>query len=63
MHLLVQFMEITKISLTKILRLTPKNVYGLTKKLNEEIADIYSSLYKMKFIGLRFFTVFGEWGR
>ena len=30
---------------------------------NEEIANIYSKKYKTKFIGLRFFTVFGELGR
>ena len=43
--------------------LYPKNVYALSKKNNEEIANIYSKKYKTKFIGLRFFTVFGELGR
>jgi UDP-glucuronate 4-epimerase len=43
--------------------LKPKNVYGLTKKFNEEMAEIYSKSYNLKLIGLRFFTVFGEWGR
>jgi len=43
--------------------LKPKNMYGLTKKFNEEMAEIYSNDYKLKLIGLRFFTVFGEWGR
>lgn len=43
--------------------LYPKNVYALSKKNNEEIASIYSKKYKTKFIGLRFFTVFGELGR
>jgi UDP-glucuronate 4-epimerase len=43
--------------------LKPKNIYGLTKKFNEEMADIYSRSYNLKLIGLRFFTVFGEWGR
>lgn len=52
-----------KFPLNEKLHIKPKNVYGLTKKFNEEIAEIYSSLYKIKFIGLRFFTVFGEWGR
>jgi UDP-glucuronate 4-epimerase len=52
-----------KFPLKEELNIKPKNVYGLTKKFNEEIAEIYSSLYKIKFIGLRFFTVFGEWGR
>ena len=43
--------------------LYPKNVYALSKKNNEEIANIYSKKYKTKFIGLRFLTVFGELGR
>ena len=43
--------------------LNPKNFYGLTKKNNEEMANIYSNLYKMNICGLRFFTVYGEWGR
>ena len=41
----------------------PKNVYGLTKKLNEIIAEYYYRKFKTKIIGLRFFTVYGEWGR
>jgi UDP-glucuronate 4-epimerase len=43
--------------------LKPKNINGLTKKFNEEMADIYSKSYGLKLNGLRFFTVFGEWGR
>jgi len=43
--------------------INPKNVYALTKKFNEEISEVYSNFYKMKIIGLRFFTVYGEWGR
>ena len=43
--------------------ITPKNLYGLTKKFNEELAEIYSNFYNMKFVGLRFFTIYGEWGR
>ena len=43
--------------------LNPINIYGLTKKFNEELADIYSKTYKMNFVGLRFFTVYGPWGR
>ena len=43
--------------------LHPKNIYALSKKNNEEIANVYSKKYKTKFIGLRFFTVFGELGR
>lgn len=43
--------------------LKPKNIYALTKKNNEEIAELYYQIYKMKSVGLRFFTVFGEYGR
>ena len=41
----------------------PTNTYSLSKKNNEEIAEIYSNYYKIKFVGLRFFTIYGEWGR
>jgi UDP-glucuronate 4-epimerase len=37
--------------------------YGTTKKLNELLAQSYSTLYKMNCIGLRFFTVYGSWAR
>ena len=43
--------------------LRPKNIYGLSKKINEEIANIYSKQFKMNCTGLRFFTIYGEWGR
>jgi UDP-glucuronate 4-epimerase len=43
--------------------LNPKNIYGLTKKFNEEMAINFSKYYNLRLIGLRFFTVFGEWGR
>jgi len=43
--------------------LNPKNIYGLSKKINEEISALDNFKGKMKIIGLRFFTVFGEWGR
>ena len=39
------------------------HLYGLSKKFNEELAEVYSNFYKMKFTGLRLFTVYGEWGR
>lgn len=41
----------------------PKNIYGLSKKFNEDLVKIYSQNIPTKFIGLRFFTVYGEWGR
>ena len=43
--------------------LRPKNIYGLSKKFNEELISVYSGSAKTKFIGLRFFTLYGEWGR
>jgi len=42
---------------------SPANFYGATKKANELMAYAYHSLFKMKLIGLRFFTVYGPWGR
>jgi len=42
---------------------TPINLYGATKKANELMAYAYHALYGMKMIGLRFFTVYGPWGR
>ena len=41
----------------------PKNFYSFSKKTNEDMAEIYSRQYKFKAIGLRFFTVYGEFGR
>lgn len=41
----------------------PKNIYGFSKKLNEITADFYSKQYNFNLTGLRFFTVYGEWGR
>lgn len=42
---------------------SPKNIYAVSKKTNELMAYSYSSLYDMKITGLRFFTVYGPWGR
>lgn len=39
------------------------NVYGVSKKTNELMAYSYHHLYKIPSIGLRFFTVYGPWGR
>jgi UDP-glucuronate 4-epimerase len=44
-------------------KLNPINIYGLSKKFNEEIARNFYDMYNFKSVGLRFFTVFGEWGR
>ena len=41
----------------------PINIYSSTKLLNEEIIRDYSNISKIKFIGLRFFTIYGSHGR
>ena len=52
----IPFRESDKVS-------SPLQYYAATKISNEAIAESYSKLYKIKFIGLRFFTVYGPWGR
>ena len=47
----------------KIIQIFPISLYSATKKSNELIAHSYSNLYKIKTTGLRFFTVYGPWGR
>lgn len=42
---------------------TPVSLYAATKKSNELMAHTYSNLYKIPTTGLRFFTVYGPWGR
>ena len=41
----------------------PLNLYAATKKANELLAHAYSHLYRIPATGLRFFTVYGPWGR
>jgi len=41
----------------------PVSLYAATKKANELMAHCYSHLYKLPTTGLRFFTVYGPWGR
>lgn len=41
----------------------PVSLYAATKKANELMAHSYSHLYKIPATGLRFFTVYGPWGR
>lgn len=41
----------------------PVSFYAATKKANEAMAASYSNLYDLKCTGLRFFTVYGPWGR
>ena len=41
----------------------PISLYGATKRFNELMAHAYSHLYDLPTTGLRFFTVYGPWGR
>jgi UDP-glucuronate 4-epimerase len=41
----------------------PVSLYAATKKANELMAHAYASLYRIPVTGLRFFTVYGAWGR
>ncbi|MEN6318307.1 MAG: NAD-dependent epimerase [Syntrophaceae bacterium] len=41
----------------------PLSIYGASKKANELMAHSYSHLFKIPTTGLRFFTVYGPWGR
>tara|TARA_B100001093_G_scaffold262053_1_gene250466 strand:+ start:12812 stop:13771 length:960 start_codon:yes stop_codon:yes gene_type:complete len=40
-----------------------KNLYAITKDFNEKLAQLYFDNFKLKLVGLRFFTVYGAWGR
>jgi UDP-glucuronate 4-epimerase len=44
-------------------KLLPKNIYGYTKLINEITAEYYANNFGLNFIGLRFFTIYGQWGR
>jgi UDP-glucuronate 4-epimerase len=41
----------------------PVSLYGATKKANEAMAHAYAHIYALPVTGLRFFTVYGPWGR
>jgi len=41
----------------------PASLYAATKQANEAIAHAYAHLHGMAFTGLRFFTIYGPWGR
>jgi UDP-glucuronate 4-epimerase len=43
--------------------LRPKSIYGVTKLSNEMFAEIHSKSSGIRFRGIRFFTVYGPWGR
>ena len=42
---------------------SPVSLYAATKKSNELLAHVYAHLFGLQTIGLRFFTVYGPWGR
>lgn len=44
-------------------QISQKNIYAVSKMLNEKTAELYQSLTKIKFVGIRFFTIYGPWGR
>jgi UDP-glucuronate 4-epimerase len=41
----------------------PLSLYAATKKADELLSESYASLYRLPLTGLRFFTVYGPWGR
>lgn len=41
----------------------PVSLYGATKKAMEVISESYTAMYGLRLTGLRFFTVYGPWGR
>lgn len=41
----------------------PQSLYAVTKRSNELMASCYEQLYSIECVGLRFFTVYGPWGR
>lgn len=55
--------DVKKFPVNENNRLSPKNIYGVSKKLNEKIASFYERTHRLKLVGLRFFTVYGPWGR
>ena len=56
MNAKIPFSEVDKVD-------TPVSLYAATKKSNELMAYTYTHLYKFATTGLRFFTVYGPWGR
>lgn len=43
--------------------LKQKNIYAVSKMINEQTAEFFSNKTNIKFIGIRFFTIYGPWGR
>ena len=65
MQAVLASMEILKSELLKEIDQVdnPISLYAASKKSNELMAHTYSHLYNLKTTGLRFFTVYGPWGR
>ena len=64
MLLVVQYMGGNKkILSTRRQHWSSSCLYAATKKCNETLAHSYSHLYNLPATGLRFFTVYGPWGR
>ena len=55
--------DLNKLPAKETNRLNPINIYSMSKKINEVTARFSSNYYKTNFVGLRYFTVYGEWGR
>ena len=53
----------SKTSLSSQPQTNPISVYSASKLSMELISNAYNSLYNLKFVGIRFFTVYGPWGR
>ena len=58
-----RFANQKKFPINEKTKVIPKNIYAATKKINEEIGEDLSKISNMKVIGLRFFTVYGKYGR
>lgn len=55
--------ECKKFPLKESTKLAPINHYAFTKKINEDMGYTFSKIYNMNLYMLRFFTVYGKWGR
>ena len=55
--------ESKKFPLKENIKLKPINHYAYTKKINEDMGYSFSKIYDMNIYMLRFFTVYGQWGR
>ena len=55
--------DLNKLPAKEANRLNPINIYSMSKKINELTARFSSNYHKINFVGLRYFTVYGEWGR